>query len=89
MKYVPLQIACNCSFTSLEMVALIIGPSFIYDLHVHPEYALEMRHMLKTYGATTKDHPLAPYINLISDDSLRREEWYLLAGVKACGSEGI
>lgn len=88
MKYEPLPTPCNVSFVSLEEAAIRVGPSFVYELHVCVSNVLYARNVLKDLAATTRENPLAPYVNLVVDHSYGRDEWSLHANGKACGTEG-
>jgi hypothetical protein len=45
--------------------------------------------ILKIIGANTKEHPTAPYINLILDESLEPHEWYITINGKSVGSPSV
>jgi hypothetical protein len=89
IEYQKLAPACDLAICSLEEAALITGPAFVYELHVAPYAILHARNLLKVFAADTKEHPLAPYIDLIEDMTLRRYEWVLCANGKCAGSIGV
>jgi hypothetical protein len=88
MSYCKLNTPCTCSPFSLEMCAEIVGPSFIYNLSVHPNIFFDAKRVLREMGASVENHVLAPYINLHQDPSLGPTEWILSANGRSAGSPG-
>jgi len=78
---------CDLSGKTLEAAACKLGPSFVYDLHIHPHNVVWVRNLVRHVMADVKENPLAPYINIIEDqEMLPRYAWCLAAGGKAFGS---
>lgn len=88
-RYVPFPTNCNYSFASLEWAAIQIGPAFIYELHVAPKEILSARNVLRELLAFTEDHPFSPHLNLVADEDLSQDEWFLSANGRAVGSPGV
>lgn len=88
--YVRLPTACTLCQVSLEECALLLPPRRAYTLYVGMSIEPYAYRLMKHIGATTKDNPFAPYINVVLDTRLERQEWYLAGGVgEAFGSEGL
>lgn len=79
---------CDLSQTPLEEAAPFLGPSFFYELYVHPNAAAYARRLIREWGAEHLGHPFAPAINLHVDLSLGRDEWYITANGNSYGSPG-
>lgn len=88
-KYEPFPCPCCLSETSLMDAGLRLGPSFEYELHVHPMYGPWARQLVRTLGAATVRHPFAPAINVREDESISALEWFVSANGKSVGSEGV
>lgn len=86
--YMPLPIRCDMSRYSLSEAAMVVGAAFTYELYVHPSEEVAAIYELKQLAAQTLDNPMAPYVNLHTDQRLDREEWVLEANGRACGSKG-
>lgn len=80
----------DLSEMALEMAVYRgLGPKFVYTLTVGPSLIGTARKLLKHMGADTKDHPLAPYINLEVYENFGQHEWCLSDGQDAYGSKGV
>lgn len=80
---------CDLSEHSLQCAAQQLGPSFIYDLYVHPNMLYEARNTLRRLACDTKDNPFAPYVNLSSWSFKKPTTWVLSANEQKVGSEGV
>lgn len=91
MIYVPVMpgMCCDLSLCSIEDAARLLGPAWIYTLHVHPDHVLHARSLLKGWGAITVDHPMSPYVNLVEEPAYERGEWCLQLGDRAYGSAPV
>ncbi len=69
--------ACTLSFTGLCEAARIIGPSFVYTLHVSETEQLSANHEVRKWMAIYKDNPLSPQINVVEDQRLTGSAWVL------------
>jgi hypothetical protein len=88
--YSRLPTTCTLSVTSLEECALRMRPSRSYVLYVGERLHPWAARLLKTIGATTQEHPFAPYISLVYDGRLEPQEWCITNGEdESWGSEGL
>lgn len=88
--YQRLPTDCDLSMTGLEECAIRMKAAASYKLYVNhklfPYAAMLVKHM----GAETRDHPFAPYINIVSLDKLKRDEWFIEGDAfEAWGSPGV
>lgn len=85
-----IAIPCDLSLTSLVEAALSLGPSFTYELRVHPMAAVWARHLIRKIGAATEDHPFAPCINIVERTDYGQTEWsvHSLANGRSMGTIG-
>lgn len=85
-----LEVACNLSEMSLLQAAMQVGPSFSYTLHTTHSQRFEAYDLARR--AQMRDHPFAPYINVVLDVEHRpasmSQEWYLVNDMTGdtCGS---
>lgn len=68
---------------------MLIGPAFVYTLHVSPRALIETRTRLREWGADVRHNPMAPYINLEIDPLFGPHEWVLEANGARVGSRGV
>jgi hypothetical protein len=88
--YRRLPVSCTLCETSLEMCAVQMRPSHVYALYTGARLQPHARMVLKHIGATSKEHPFAPYINLQFDPRLEPQEWCITnCEDEAWGSEGL
>jgi hypothetical protein len=80
---------CDLSRSSLEAAAQQVGPSFSYDLYVHPSELFVARNLLRSLSCDIKDNPFAPYVNLSSWSFKKSTTWVLSANEHKVGSEGV
>lgn len=85
-EYSPLPTKCSISRTSLERCALQLGPSFVYNLYVHPIRLLEARNRARECIALAINNPFAPYINIVETPEFDEGEWCLEANGQRVGS---
>jgi len=85
-RYKEFSIPCDVSPVSMQDAANYLGPSFMYEIHVNPVATPYVRRIIREIGAASVPHPFAPAFNLIEDDSLARDEWFLSANGRAMGS---
>jgi hypothetical protein len=83
-----ISVPCSLSQVGMEEMALYLGPSFVYELTVHPAMELEAVNVLKNYGAATVGNPMAPYVNLKTDLTLEPREWMMEANGRCAGTTG-
>lgn len=79
----------NLSMTSIEEAAEMLGPSFVYDLTVHPKRLLSARSFCRQLHATVMHNVLSPYINILTDETVGMEGWMLSAAGTSVGSPGV
>lgn len=79
---------CDLSQTPLEEAANRLGPSFTYELRINEVCLPYARRLLRTMGAHTRNHPFAPYINLVVQPGYDLDEWSIHANGRGYGSEG-
>ena len=80
---------CDLSITSIGWAAQRVGPSFTYELWIHPDRVVEVVNFLRHHGMMHERNPLSPYVNVQPTDGLEITEWYLVANEKCVGSRGI
>ena len=87
-KYKPLQTRCNLTVTSIRFAAQEgLKPSSVYTLHVGARSYYDGKDVA-AHGMDP-DNPFSPYINLIIDPDLGRDEWYVsYEHGNAVGTEG-
>lgn len=87
-NYKPFSVPPDFSRTALEEALPYIGPAFVYEVRCHYADIAWMRGIVRKLMADVEGSPLAPYINLVIDDSYTRDEWSVHANDKAMGSPG-
>jgi hypothetical protein len=65
----------SLSKISLEMAAKRTGPSFLYNLYVHPVRLLQARNVVWSILAHLKSNPFAPHVNIVECAALEEAEW--------------
>lgn len=85
--YTRLPIEMELCVVALEEAARFVGPSFIYDLFIHPDNILWARKV--AHACHVMDNPFSPYVNVRADSTCEKHEWYLQTGNKAAGSVGF
>lgn len=85
----PVPIKSNVSRTSLELAARQLGPSFVFNLYVHPIRLLQARNVVWQIVAQVKTNPFAPHINIVKCEDLDEGEWCLEANDKRVGSGSV
>lgn len=94
-SYQSLPINCDLAESSLIEAALLIGPSFTYELRVAEEAAFGARKLVRDLHAAADRNPFKPWINVVEDDEFYPTEWciYAVDGENqlwtAVGSPGI
>lgn len=90
-EFHPLKTTADLSATSLAEAALIVGPAFAYDVYVHPSRRLFVRERLWSIISDTQvdNNPMSPHLNLLVDETLSPEGWYVVANGKSVGSDGV
>lgn len=53
-------VAMCLSRAALDECSFHVGPSFSYELRVHPLQAVWARHLVRAIAASTEPHPFAP-----------------------------
>jgi hypothetical protein len=93
MKFVELDFGLrqNLCRHTLTNAALRLGPAFVYELAVSVGALMEARSLLRRLACDVENNPMAPYINLKPDCTLKPSEWYLKipGGEVAYGSQGM
>lgn len=89
MKYEPLNVPCDLAIVPLQECAMRLGPAFVYTLTVNPAQVTWVRDLLREIASEARGNPFAPHINLVTDESLSRHEWFLSDGKRAVGSPSI
>jgi hypothetical protein len=84
--YTRLSIDCVMAATSFGEAARIIGPAFIYELHVHPHNELEARAVVRRLIGHHYENPFLPHVNIVLNTLLEPREWILEANDKRAGS---
>lgn len=79
----------DLGLTSVEEAARQVGPAFIYDLTVHSKAVLQARSFCRQLHCTVMHNVLAPYINILIDDSVGLSGWMLSANGVSVGSPGV
>lgn len=88
VRYEAFPSPMDLSELSLEaaLVRVFVQPEV--TLTVGRQLSIFARRMLRRLGADGIEHPTAPYINLIVDDSLKYDEWFVTVDGKSVGSRG-
>lgn len=88
--YDKLPVDCDLCTTTLEECALRMKPRQSYKLWVNPRQFPYACMLVKHMGAESKDHPFAPFINVVTLDKLRPHEWFIEGDVgEAWGSPSV
>ena len=88
-KKFPNLLAVDLSELALMDAAELLPVSRVYTLCVSVRQFAFARKLLQELSATNKANPFAPYVNLVTCESFRRDEWCLSVGDEAIGSEGV
>jgi hypothetical protein len=88
--YKRLPICCDLSQTSLEECASRMKAVGSYKLWVHPKMLPYANMLVKHMGAESRDHPFAPFINVVTNQHMNISEWFIEGDAfEAWGSEGV
>ena len=88
--YDCLPVTCDLSTTALEECAIRMKPHANYKLYVHHKQFPYACMLVKHMGAESKDHPFAPFINVVVLDRLSHCEWFIEGDAgDAWGSPGV
>jgi len=89
VDYKVLPTNCDLSACALEQAAFVVGPAFVYYLHIHPKRVWATAQITK-HDFINSNRPLTPQISIVVDEGVETEsEWFLCANGKACGSLGV
>lgn len=99
LNYKKLQTNCDLSSTGMQQaIQQFVGPSFVYELFVHPDNLIHAKTLLHRLDvdldlgndtAQINANPLRPHINLHTSDKLDRHEWVIGSGSNMAGSPGV
>lgn len=98
LEYKPLVTPCDLSSAGLQEAVKIVGPSFVYELFVHPDLLIETRTILIRLSIDGVEeprtqfvdlNPLRPHINLHTNFTLGPREWVIGADDILAGSVGV
>lgn len=88
--YKSLPVTCDMSTTALEECAIRMKPHSEYKLYVHHKNYPYACMLVKHMGAESKDHPFAPFINVVVLNTLQHSEWFIEGDARdAWGSPGV
>lgn len=88
--YKSLPVTCDMSTTALEECAIRMKPHSSYKLYVHSKQFPYACMLVKHMGGESKDHPFAPFINVVVLDTLAHCEWFIEGDAgDAWGSPGV
>jgi hypothetical protein len=88
--YKSLPVTCDLSTTALEECAIRMKAHASYKLFVHQKQFPYACMLVKHMGGESKDHPFAPFINVVILDTLKHCEWFIEGDAfDAWGSPGV
>jgi hypothetical protein len=88
--YRQLPTPIDLSISAVEWAAVSgLPPAYVFELHVPPHLVPTANLMCRQMGATTQGNPLAPYVNVVADERLKRYEWFIKSGDVSIGSSAV